>query len=94
LNRTGSIDLMSDALYRARRFLTLNVLDNGVREAQRIVIDTSIPSGRVVRSQKQIAAWRGYRKSLRLDNGPEPVSANLETWCAEHRIHLRFMEPG
>ena len=50
LNRTWSIDFMSDALYRGRRFRTLNVLDDGVREALRIVVDTSIPSGRVVRT--------------------------------------------
>lgn len=70
LNRTWSIDFMSDALYRGRRFRTLNVLDDGVREALWIVIDTSIPSGRVVRTLEQIAAWRGYPKALRLDKGP------------------------
>ncbi len=94
LNRTWSIDFMSDALYRGRRFRTLNVLDDGVREALRIVVDTSIPSGRVVRTLEQIAAWRGYPKALRLDNGPEMISANLEQWCAEHEVELRFIQPG
>ena len=44
------MDFMSDALYRGRRFRTLNILDEGVREAVEIVVDTSIPSGRVVRT--------------------------------------------
>jgi putative transposase len=94
LNRTWSIDFMSDALYRGRRFRTLNVLDDGIREALRIVIDTSIPSGRVVRELEQIAAWRGYPKALRLDNGPEMISSSLSAWCEAHGVELRFIQPG
>ena len=85
---------MSDALYRGRRFRTLNVLDDGVREALRIVIDTSIPSGRVVRTLEQISAWRGYPKALRLDNGPEMISSALALWCEEHGVYMRFIQPG
>lgn len=60
VNKTWSIDFMSDALYSGKRFRTLNVIDDGVREVLSIVIDTSLPAGgRVVRTLNQIAAWRG-----------------------------------
>ncbi len=48
VNLTWSLDFMSDALYGGRRFRTLNILDDAAREILNIVIDTSIPSGRVV----------------------------------------------
>ena len=41
-----SMDFMSDTLYQGRRFRTLNVLDEGVREILDIVIDTSVPGAR------------------------------------------------
>ena len=49
-NAEWSMDFMADALYHGRRFRTLNVLDEGVGEALDIVIDTSTPGGRVVRT--------------------------------------------
>lgn len=45
MNESWSMDFMSDALYGGRRFRTLNILDEGVREALDIVIDTSISAG-------------------------------------------------
>jgi putative transposase len=60
---------MSDSLYRGRRFRTLNILDEGLREALAIAIDTSLPAERVVRTLQQLAAWRGL--PIRLDNGRE-----------------------
>jgi len=50
VNHIWSLDFMSDALYSGKRFRTLNILDDGVREVLNIVIDTSIPGGRVVRT--------------------------------------------
>jgi transposase InsO family protein len=41
-----SLDFMHDALNDGRRFRTLNVLDDGNREALGIEVSTSIPSQR------------------------------------------------
>src|SRR5437879_8396304 len=49
-NEIWALDFMSDSLYQGRRFRTLNVLDEGVREALAIEIDTSLPAARVVRT--------------------------------------------
>jgi hypothetical protein len=40
-NEIWALDFMNDSLYQGRRFGTLNVLDEGVREALAIEIDTS-----------------------------------------------------
>ncbi|SFO27590.1 putative transposase [Nitrosospira briensis] len=68
---------MSDSLYQGRRFGTLNTLDEGVREALAIEIDTSLPVQRVVRVLQQLEAWRGLPKAVRLDNGSELTSQYL-----------------
>jgi putative transposase len=59
---------MSDTLYGGRRFRTLNVLDEGVREGLAIEIDTSLPAERVIRVLEQVVAWRGRPQAIRLDN--------------------------
>ena len=43
-NAVWAMDFMSDTLYGGRRFRTLNVLDEGVREGLAIEIDTSLPA--------------------------------------------------
>lgn len=93
-NEIWSLDFMSDALYPGRRFRTLNILDEGVREALAIEIDTSLPALRVVRTLEQLVAWRGLPKAIRLDNGPELTSQHFTEWCANKGIELRFIQPG
>ena len=89
-----SLDFMSDSLYQGRRFRTLNILDEGVREALAIEVDTSLPAQRVVRVLQQLEAWRGLPKAIRLDNGPELTSQYLADWCKDKGIELRFIQPG
>ena len=45
LNGTWAVACMSDALYDSRRFRTLNVLDEGNREALVVEVATSLPGG-------------------------------------------------
>lgn len=59
---------MSDTLYGGRRFRTLNILDEGVREGLAIEVDTSLPAERVIRVLEQVVAWRGQPQAIRLDN--------------------------
>lgn len=63
-----AVDFMSDTLDGGRRFRTLNVLDEGVREGLAIESDTSLPAERVIRVLEQVVAWRGPPEALRLDN--------------------------
>jgi len=93
-NEIWSLDFMSDSLYQGRRFRTLNILDEGVREALAIEIDTSLPAQRVVRALQQLETWRGLPKAIRLDNGPELTSQHLADWCKDKGVELRFIQPG
>lgn len=55
-------DFMDDALYNGTRFRVLNILAEGVREALNIVVDTSLPAARVVRSLDQLKAEKAFSK--------------------------------
>jgi putative transposase len=94
LNETWSADFMADALWSGRRFRTFNVIDGFSREALRIEIDTSLPSGRVIRALDELVELRGKPKRLRLDNGPELISHALAQWARDNLVELCFIQPG
>ena len=93
-NHQWALDFMHDTLYCGKRYRTLNVLDEGTRECLAIEVDTSLPAERVVRALEQLKAERGLPMQLRVDNGPELISARLTDWCEEHNIKLVYIQPG
>lgn len=93
-NVVWSLDFMHDTLYVGRRFRTLNVLDEGVREVLAIEVDTSLPGERVVRVLDQLKVWRGVPAAIRCDNGPELLSAVFVAWCERHGVEIRYIQPG
>lgn len=68
LNCVWALDFMRDTMYDGRPFRTLNVIDEGNREALRIECGTSIPSGRLVRVMEQLIEVYGKPQAIRLDN--------------------------
>ena len=93
-NDCWSMDFMSGNLYCGRHFRTFNVIDDYNRELLAIEIDMSLPAQRVIRVLDRIAAYRGYPRRLRQDNGPEFISHILELWAEQHGVKLDFIKPG
>jgi putative transposase len=93
-NEIWSLDFMHDTLYVGRRFRTLNVLDEGVRELLDIEIDTSLTGERVVRVLERLKLWRGLPRAIRCDNGPELLSEVFVSWCKENAVEIRYIQPG
>lgn len=94
VNHCWSLDFMSDSLQCGRRFRTFNLVDDFNREALAIEVDLNLPSARVIRVLERAVAWRGYPEKLRMDNGPEFISATLAEWAEDHSIELEFIQPG
>jgi putative transposase len=88
------MDFMCDSLVDGRRFRLLNVIDDYNRESLAIEIDTSLPALRVIRTLNQLIENRAKPKTIRVDNGPEFISARLQQWCEEQKIELQFIQPG
>ena len=85
---------MHDQLSDGRNYRLLNIIDDFNREGLGIEVDLSLPAERVIRTLDQIIEWRGKPCSIRCDNGPEYISAELGAWAAKHDIKLDFIQPG
>ena len=94
LNRVWALDFMRDTLSDGRPFRTLEVIDEGNREALRIECGTSIPSVRVVRVLNQLVGVYGRLEASRLDNGPELTADAFVDWAEENGVKLMFIQPG
>ena len=53
-----------------------------------------MPAERVIRELKQMISWRGKPVEIRCDNGPEYISAAIQTWAAEWGIRLEYIQLG
>lgn len=93
-NECWSLDFMSDALFTGKRFRTVNVIDDFNREGLGIEISFSIPAKRVTRWLDNIAAIKGYPKTIRVDNGPENISKHFLGWAQQHGIVVQHIQPG
>jgi putative transposase len=94
LNQSWSLDYMSDALMQGRRFRTANVIDDCNREGLSILASLSLPATRITRWLDDIAAWRGYPKTIRVDNGPENLAKQFQGWAKQHDIKINYIQPG
>ena len=94
VNLVWALDFMRDTLYDGRPFRTLNVIDEGNREALRIECGTSIPSARLLRTLNQLIEVYGLPEAIRMDNGPEMTSQTFIEWAEEMGIELLFIQPG
>ena len=84
----------ADALYGGRWFRTLNVIDEGNRQALGIEVATWIPSARVIRVLDQLIEMHGKPKALRAHNGSEITSIAFTEWRERRQIQLWYIEPG
>ena len=48
----------------------------------------------MTRELKQIISWCGKPEVIRCDNGPEYISAAIQTWAQEMGIRLEYIQPG
>lgn len=85
---------MTDSLWDGRAYRLLNVIDDYNREVLWIEADTSLPALRVIRVLENLKEVRGLPERIRVDNGPEFISAKLDMWCKENDIQLVFIQPG
>ena len=93
-NQRWSLDFVSDVLSWGRRFRVLAVVDDFTREALALVVDSSIPGGRVVRELEALIAWRGTPLMIVSDNGSELTSRAVLDWTNRTGIDWHYIAPG
>ena len=85
---------MSDALYEGTRFRTFNVIDDFNRESLAVEIDTSLTGRRLIRIFEQLRLERGLPQRLRVDNGPEFLSAAFVAWADSAGLVIQYIQKG
>ena len=93
-NQVWSADFMSDALYAGPRFRTFNVIDDFNRESLAIEIDTSLTSRRLIRILERLRLERDLPQRLRVDNGPEFLSAAFVAWADSAGLAIQYIPKG
>jgi len=94
INKTWSMDFMSDALTDGRRVRVLNIIDDHNREALNISVGISFPAQRVVRVLNQLEEEVGLPETIRVDNGPEFIAHHFKAWCEKKEIKVQYIQPG
>ena len=93
-NQRWSLDFVSDVLSWGRRFRVLAVVDDFTREALALVVDSSIPGGRVARELDALIARRGRPLMIVSDNGTELTSRAVLDWTNRSGIEWHYIAPG
>ena len=93
-NDCWSMDFLSDQLFDGRKIRILSIVDNFSRLSSAFDVRQSYRGADVVQTLEGIAAAYGRPKRIRLDNGPEFISKDLDLWAWTHSVILDFSRPG
>ena len=94
VNRSWSMDFVSDGLCDGRRLRVLAIVDDFSRECLVLEVDTSITGKRVVAVLERLAELRGLPLSITVDHGPEFEGQVLDAWAYQRGVRLSFIRPG
>ena len=93
-NQCWSMDFMADALFDGRRLRLLTIVDNVSRVSPFIGVGFRYRGYDVVAALNLAVAQYGVPECIRLDNGPEFISKEVDLWAYAHGVVLDFSRPG
>jgi len=93
-NECWSMDFVSDQLYDGRRIRVLTLVDNHTRESLALHVDQRVRGHEVVAELERVVDVHGLPESIRVDNGPEFISKDLDLWPYWNKVKLDFSRPG
>jgi putative transposase len=85
-NECWSMDFMSDQLFDGRKVRVLSIVDNFTRVSPALDVRTSYRGSDVVETLGRITEAYGRPKRIRLDNGPEFISKDLDLWAEQPKV--------
>jgi putative transposase len=89
-----AMDFVHDQLAAGGKIRILTVLDTYSRFAHAIDARTQYRAENVVATLQAVCSKVGYPKSIRVDQGTEFVSRDLDLWAYAHSVVLDFSRPG
>lgn len=93
-NETWAMDFVHDQLATGRKIRVLAVVDTFSRYVPVIDPRFSYRGEDVVQSLDRVCKKIGYPKTIRVDQGSEFVSRDLDLWAYTNNVTLDFSRPG
>ncbi len=93
-NEVWAMDFVHDQLATGRKLRVLTIVDTWSRYAPAVDPRFSYRGEDVVRTLEEVCARAGYPKTIRVDQGTEFVSRDLDLWAYENGVVLDFSRPG
>ena len=93
-NEVWSMDFLSDQLFNGSKIRVLAIVDAFSRLSPAIDVRQRYRGADVVNTLQRVTAIYGMPKTIRLDNGPEFISKDLDLWAWSNGVTLDFSRPG
>ena len=93
-NDVWAMDFVHDQLATGRKLRVLTIVDTWSRYAPAVDPRFSYRGEDVVRTLEEVCLRTGYPKTIRVDQGAEFVSKELDLWAYGNGVVLDFSRPG
>lgn len=93
-NQVWAMDFVHDQLATGRKLRILTIVDTHSRFAPATDPRFSYRGEDVVQTLERVCRQVGYPKIIRVDNGSELVSRDLDLWAYHKNVILDFSRPG
>jgi putative transposase len=93
-NETWAMDFVHDQLVTRRKIRVLTIVDTFPRFSPATDPRFSYRGEDVVQTLEHVCSRTGYQKSIRVDQGSEFVSRDLDLWAYQKGVTLDFSRPG
>lgn len=93
-NQTWAMDFVHDQLALGNKIRILTVVDIFSRFSPIIDPRFSYRAADVVVALEKVCSEIGYPKTIRVDQGNEFISRDLDLWAYAHNVTLDFSRPG
>jgi putative transposase len=93
-NQVWAMDFVHDQLFDGRKIRVLTIVDTFTRLSPAIEVRQQFRGSDVVDTLELATREVGCPKTIRLDNGPEFVSKELDLWACMRGVTLDFSRPG
>jgi putative transposase len=95
INECWAMDFVHDQLFDGKKIRALTIVDIFTRFCIAIEVKRSFKGINVVEVMEYLRTVQGIiPKSIRLDNGPEFISKDLDQWAFSNRVSLDFSRKG
>ena len=94
MNKCWSMDFMSDQLFTGVKIRLLTIIDNYTKQSLSIGVGYSYKAVDVVNTLEKAVSSYGTPKVIKVDNGPEFISKELDMWAYSKGVELDYSRPG